>query len=183
MEEIWKNIKDYEELYQVSNLGRIRRKTSIVNRRDGTSRIVKGKILNQRRDKSNRLRVSLCKDGIYTTFIVSRLVALAFIENTNPEKFTIVNHKDENPDNNIVDNLEWCDYSYNVHYGNAINKMKQKMGKKVIRIDIKTNLEVTYNSIREAAKENNVNRTAIINCCKKKLHYNTAGGYIWKYKL
>lgn len=57
----------------------------------------------------------LCKNGKTKRFSVHRLVAQAFIP--NPNNLPIINHKDENPSKNIVDNLEWCDYEYNNNYG------------------------------------------------------------------
>ena len=59
------------------------------------------------------------------SFLTHRLVANAFIPNRNnlPE----VNHKDENPMNNSVDNLEWCTRLYNVHYGTYIERLRQRM--------------------------------------------------------
>ena len=82
MEEIWKDIKGYEGLYQVSNLGRIKSKRKIL-------KPIKGEYL----------KVGLSKNGVQKTLYVHRLVAEAFVKNNN--EFTHVNHIDENKYNNV----------------------------------------------------------------------------------
>lgn len=59
-------------------------------------------------------------DGLNHTMRVHRIVAMAFLD--NPNNYPIINHKDENPSNNHVDNLEWCTYKYNTNYGTAIER-------------------------------------------------------------
>lgn len=61
-------------------------------------------------------------------FFVHRLVAEAFIP--NPDGLPIVNHKDENPLNNAVGNLEWCTVKYNNRYGSALVKKSETMKKR-----------------------------------------------------
>lgn len=56
---------------------------------------------------------------------IHRLVATAFVDNPNAEKFLQVNHKDENPQNNNFENLEWCDSRYNVNYGTRTKRASQ----------------------------------------------------------
>lgn len=101
--EVFKAIPGYEGLYEVSNEGNVR------NSRGRLMKFYKSK---------NYSKVELTKDGIGKKFYIHRLVAEVFIPNTDPSK-TIINHKDENPQNNRVENLEWCDYSYNLKYGGA----------------------------------------------------------------
>lgn len=101
MEEIWKDIEGYEGLYKISNFGRV---WSV---RRGIYRIT-NPILGYP-------CVVFSVDGIQKTFQVHRLVAEAFIP--NPLDLPQVNHKDENPLNNCVDNLEWCTCEYNNNYG------------------------------------------------------------------
>ena len=100
MSEEWRDIKGYEEKYQVSNLGRVKSlKDRYGNYRE--------KILKYSKNNRGYLTVSLCKNSKVKLFTVHRLVAQAFIENSN--NYPEVNHKDENKENNRVDNLEWCD--------------------------------------------------------------------------
>lgn len=100
--EIWKDIKNYERFYQISNLGNIKN--------------YRNKLLQPRINKSGYNRVILHKDKHGKEFLVHRLVAEAFIP--NPNNLPCINHKDENKANNCVENLEWCTQKYNSNYGN-----------------------------------------------------------------
>ena len=100
--EVWKDIKGYEGLYQVSNLGNVKSLKTNKNLYYSKSR--------------NYLRVGLNKNGVRRGFSIHRLVAQAFIP--NPKNKPCVNHKDCNPKNNCVDNLEWCTHKYNNSYKN-----------------------------------------------------------------
>ncbi len=109
--EIWKDIKGYEGLYQVSNLGNV--KSLKIN-----------KNLSYRKSGRDRayLTVSFRKDNASKSYYIHRLVAQTFIP--NPENKPQVNHKDENTMNNCVDNLEWCTTRYNINYGTRSLKSK-----------------------------------------------------------
>lgn len=107
--EIWKDIKGYESLYQVSNLGRVK------------SLHVKMKQYNEEGIKKPRAnppsyyyQVWLEHNGKGELRRVSRLVAEAFIP--NPLNLPQVNHKDMNRQNDCVDNLEWCTQSQNMRH-------------------------------------------------------------------
>ena len=120
MEEIWKTIKGYEGLYEVSNLGRVRSLDRCVVYANGQVHIHRGKIL--RPGISNvYMQVHLCKCGDMKQPLVHRLVADAFIP--NPENLPQVNHKDEDPSNNKVRNLEWCTSEYKINYGTRKEKV------------------------------------------------------------
>lgn len=114
--EVWKDIPDYEGLYQVSNLGRVKslERTIIC----GTQiRLIKERILKEYKDTLGYCKIGLHKDGKRKTFQVHQLVAKCFLEPI--EGKNIVNHKDQNPSNNHVNNLEFCTQQYNVTYNNA----------------------------------------------------------------
>lgn len=116
MEEIWKDIKEFEGYYQVSNLGRVRSVDRIVyDTVRNRYRLLKGKVLIQRDNGHGYLGVMFCKEHIIYNKYVHRLVAEAFLP--NPDNLPSVNHKDENKANNRVDNLEWCTFYYNNEYG------------------------------------------------------------------
>lgn len=116
MQEIWKDIENYEGYYQVSNLGRVRSVNRIViNSMGGKIQHLQGKLQILKPGKLGYVIAQLSKDNKRKYCKVHRLVAQAFIP--NPDNLPEVNHKDENKANNRVDNLEWCDREYNVNYG------------------------------------------------------------------
>ena len=114
MTEIWKDIDGYEGLYQVSNLGRVK---SLHHNKE---KILKGSYA-----KEGYHLISLSKEGTQKRCLVHRLVATAFIP--NPYKLECVNHKDENPRNNNVDNLEWCTKAYNNCYGTRLERLSKSL--------------------------------------------------------
>ena len=110
---VWKDIVGYEGLYKVSSDGRIKNSKG------------KLKALSIKKDKNtNYKEVSLWKDGKNKRCLVHRLVAKAFIQ--NPNKYKIINHKDEDGTNNCISNLEWCDHKYNARYRKYTEKPKNK---------------------------------------------------------
>ena len=114
MQEIWKDIKGFEGRYQVSNLGRIKSLSRIVSTGRNGYRKIKECILVPRNSTNNYQKISIRIYPKRYWFDVHRLVAEAFIP--NPDKLPIINHKDNNPTNNRVDNLEWCNQSHNIKY-------------------------------------------------------------------
>ena len=119
MEE-WRDIEGYEGLYQISSLGRVKsfpRPTT------------PGGILKTIKRKDGYCSIKLSKNGKVKKVLVHRLVAKAFIPNTN--NLPIINHKDENPLNNNVDNLEWCDNKYNGNYGTVKERIGQASRKRI----------------------------------------------------
>lgn len=125
-EEIWKDIKGYESLYQVSSFGRIR---SFKRHKDG-------KILKPGRYSNGYLFIKLAplhtpRDTYMKSYSIHRLVAEHFIPNNN--NYPIVNHRDNDKRNNKVENLEWCTHSYNIRYAidTGVVKNQCKICKKV----------------------------------------------------
>lgn len=98
MKEVWRNIKGYEGLYQVSNLGRVR---NVLKNKIKYTRLNKGYVI-----------IDLYKDGIRKTYQVHRLVAIAFIP--NPKNYNEVNHISGIKTCNCSKNLEWCNRSMNM---------------------------------------------------------------------
>lgn len=109
--EIWKDVVGFEGHYQVSNLGNVRSLPRLRLSRGGSFAPVKGKMLVPQLKKDGYFRVHLRKDEINTYPSVHRLVAQAFLDNS--ENKPCVNHKDGVKVNNTVDNLEWCTVSEN----------------------------------------------------------------------
>lgn len=127
--------------------------------------------------------VTIKINGKYRIQSVHRLVAEAFIP--NPNNLPFVNHKDENPSNNKVDNLEWCDAKYNNSYGNRgikcglSQRNRKDVSKAVIQYDLSMNKIAEFPSAMEAHRITGVSRSAICHVCNKTPKYYTAGGYIW----
>ena len=131
MEEIWKNIPNYEG-YQASNLGRIRTYnkktyTKLHGERHWQNRILKFKPDYNSKHKEKQgtgYRVTLWKNGKGKDYLVARLVATTFLENLIDTKMT-VNHKNGNRLDNRAENLEWLSLSDNIKYGFENGQYKQ----------------------------------------------------------
>lgn len=136
MKEIWKDI-DGLFGYQVSNLGRVRSFFSRWGKRKVTIRI----------------------NGKSKLMLVHRLVAKTFIP--NPLNLEMVNHKDENPLNNNIDNLEWCTRSYNNSYGHATDSYRKMI------CCICGDTAYIFNSIKEASTKMHIPTTSIFNSLKR----------------
>lgn len=112
--EYWKPIPDFEEIYEISNLGRVRTRIS----RKGT---VKGAILNPEITEFGYKRITLTKDKVRKRIMVHRLVLLTFVGDP-PEDKTDTNHKNKDRSDNRLCNLEWVTPSENMYhsysYGN-----------------------------------------------------------------
>jgi len=178
--EIWKDIEGYEGKYQVSNLGNVRNN--------------RGNMYLKTHNKGY-LQIEL-SDGVNKkTYLVHRLVALAFID--NPNNLPFINHKDENKQNNRVENLEWCDQSYNVRYSLAMQnnidineycnaphktprrKNTKRNGMKILQISLDGELIKEWDNARTIFLENNWSDWSISECCRGKRK--TAYGYKWQY--
>lgn len=162
MKEIWKDIKDFEGLYQVSNTGLVRS--------------LRNDIILKPMDAHGYNMVFL---GRKNARVIHRMVAEAFIPNS--EGKPQVNHIDGNKRNNYADNLEWATESENmVHaFKNGLIKNSIIKTRKVAQFDKEGNLIKIFNTAKEAGKEMNVHDTSILHACKGK--YETSCGYIWKY--
>lgn len=125
IKEIFKDIKGYENLYQVSNLGKVKSIERLVNHSKGGKQILHERILSPRfsgNEKSRYYCVALCKNGKAKTFQIHRLVAETFIPNLN--RLPEVNHKNGNKLDNRTVNLEWCTSKENkIHaFSSGLNK-------------------------------------------------------------
>lgn len=169
--EIWKDVIGFEDSYQVSNYGNVRSKDRVIKMKDGRLLPLKGKPLPQyyksgNSKVKNRAFVNLCKNCKGYTVLVSRLVAMAFIP--NPYNLPQVNHKDENPMNNHVDNLEWCTNYYNHEYGTRNQRQAMALYKRVNVYDMNHVFLSTHESMKEAARIYNCDPSSITKVCKKK---------------
>ena len=179
VEEIWKDIKGYEGLYQVSNTGKIRSLDHYAS--NGIKDILyKGKILSPGNNSRGYLFVGLCKKNKVTHKYIHRIVAETFLNNQNNK--ATVNHIDGNKSNNNVNNLEWATYSENeLHCVRVLGNNRQKEyspKKAVLQYDLKGNFIKEDESTREATRQTGAK--AICEVCKGKRM--TSGGFIWRYK-
>lgn len=169
---IWKDVLDYEELYQVSNLGDVRGK----DRFDSIGRKIKGMILKPQTSKKGYLQVSLCKSGKQKTYKIHRLVAEAFIPNSN--NYPQVNHIDEDKTNNRDTNLEWCTNIYNSNWGTRNLRVANKNSHGVYAID-KNGVYTHYNSESEASRILNISVQSINAVVRKRHHRKSYKGYVF----
>lgn len=109
----------FSDCYHVSNFGRIKSLTG--------HRYKEDTILNRKLDSKGYCIFSLSKNKIRCFIPLHQLIAMVFI--TNPNNYIEINHKDEDPSNNCVDNLEWCDRKYNNNYGNRLEKVGKSISK------------------------------------------------------
>jgi hypothetical protein len=127
--EIWRPVKGYEGLYEVSNLGRVKSVSRVIRGgRYNCDRLFKERILKQAACKGNGFyhRVQLNKDSNGRMFAVHRLVAEAFIP--NPENKPEVNHVDANRFNNTVENLEWVTQEENIEHARINGLLSKSKG-------------------------------------------------------
>ena len=171
--EIWKPVRNYEGLYEVSNMGRVRslERTAWIGK--GCYRTVPERILKARKNRGGYLQVNLYKEGKMKRCSVHQLVAQVFCENL--EGYKEINHIDENKLNNRADNLEWCSRSYNMHYGTRT----EKISKPIFSVDKKSGLIMWWKSAKEAEDCTGIAHQNISKCCKGKIK--SAGGHIWFY--
>lgn len=184
MEEVWKDIKGYEGFYMISNQGRVK-SLNYMNKEYE-------QVLKPKKHNKGYLQVQLKKGGD-KTFTIHRLVAQTFLP--NPLNLPFVNHKDENRQNNCVENLEWCDCSYNTKYslklhpercGSGTRKARSSTNNitklSVLRVnqyDLNGNYIKTWDNARTIFRETKMSDWAISECCRDKRK--SAYGYIWQY--
>ena len=178
MQEIWKDISGYEGIYQVSNFGNIKSLERYFPSKNPKTPIahVNEKILKLSANKKGYLSANLYKNGKMKNIQVHRLVAQAFIP--NPNDFPQVNHKDENPSNNNVNNLEWCTRKYNCNYGRRNLKIGQFSTKsRIVQCDLDGNPIRIFENGYDAGRYLKKDATSIYSCCSGK--QTTAFGYRW----
>lgn len=172
MKEEWKDIVGYEELYLVSNTGRVKRKERMVEDARGRLRYLPSNELkksNQRGYVVVQL-TNMSKES--KAFRVHRLVAQAFIPNLN--NLPIVNHINGVKDDNRVDNLEWCTEKHNTIHAHKTGLAKHS--KKVAQISLSGEVIKIFNSISDASDSTGVQRTHIGAVCNRRKNFKTSGG-------
>ena len=194
--EEWRDIKGYEGLYQVSDWGRVKAlKRNAVG--IGRNQYDDEHILKLHKSifyGKKRVQTALHKNGVKKYPIVARLVYETFVGDI-PENMQ-VNHIDENPSNNFVENLNLMTPKQNSNWGTRNERVSKSQlndpskSKKVDQIDLATGeIIATYPSAKEAARQLGVAQCNISRCCNggfswknKWINVNNAYGYIWRYK-
>lgn len=187
MEE-WRDIEGYEGLYQVSNYGRVKaleRSYTERNSRKATHTLEE-RILKPSKYSKGYLYVTITKNDERKIKKIHRLVAEAFIP--NPNGYDVVHHKDHNPSNNCVENLEWMNkedhdkehgiVKSELYKGKHHSKETEFPSKVVYKYDLNNNLLGTYQSTAEAAIQNGVCQAAVSACCRN--CFNREGNNIYK---
>lgn len=180
MSKEWKEIKGYEGRYLISSSG------DVISLKYGGSN--RAKMLTWKVNNKGYAWVELRKNGIKEQKLIHRLVAEAFIEKV--EGLNLINHKDENPLNNDVDNLEWCDNSYNVRYslerhperllgGRSGCRHGKNTSLAVIQLDKCGNVVKEWKNARTVFLETGMSDWGIAEVCRGNRH--TAYGYLWRY--
>ena len=160
--EQWKEIEGYESYY-ISSEGKVKNKN--------------GKIMKPVINNSGYYSIGLYnKAHKRKFFLVHRLVALAFIPNSDPEK-NQVNHKSEIKTDNKINNLEWCTAKYNTNYGTRNERASKHFYKKVLCIETGE----IFESAVSAAKYCNFNIFTISNAANPNHKTKTAAGFHWQY--
>ena len=179
--EVWKDIKGYEGLYQVSNKGRVKSLDRTVPLRNGSKQYKKGRILKPIPDRYGYLRVILFNDSGKKRFSVHRLVCEAFHD--NPENKPCVNHIDEDKTNNSASNLEWCTHKENNNHGthNArVGKAVAKaLSKSIGQYTRDGKLIKVWQSTHEVERQLGFYHSHLGAVAQGKAK--TAYGYVWKY--
>lgn len=173
--ENWISVIGFENIYEVSNLGRVkslRRKILIRGIHNG---ITKEKILKQNYRGKGYLSIRLCDNKTYSTH---RLVLCSFNKKRLNDKLH-VNHINENKVDNRLVNLEFCDNKYNSNYGSKNNKLSKSLTKnKIKQIDDNGEVVKIWDNAEYALKEG-FNSSHISKCCRG--IRNKHSGFRWEY--
>lgn len=175
--EIWRDIPEYEELYQISNLGRVKSLERRVITCDGVTRNMTEKILKPCLHRGY-YSIILRKNKKIKYYGVHQLVAKAFIP--NPNNLPYINHKDENKANNHVENLEWCTAQYNINYGTHNERQALTKSKTVYQYSLDKVLLNVWKSTHDVHRKLGYAQGNIARCCRGESK--TSNGYIWSYE-
>ena len=151
---------------EVSTLGKIRTLDRLISSETMT-RFTKGRVLKQRDNGKGYLQVNISIDEKQVTKKVHRLVAQTFIK--NPDNLPEINHKDSDPTNNNVSNLEWCSHSYNQNYREKYGiSATESLGHPVFAVNLTTLKVYRFRSQREAGRALGVDQSSIFRVIKGK---------------
>ena len=174
-DEIWRDIKNYEGLYQVSNWGRVK---SL-----GNDKSRKERILSPGKNTWGYLQINLCREGKYKVYQLHRLVLMTFSPIENMENLDC-NHIDEVKTNNHLSNLEWVTHKENINHGTRTLRMAEKNSIPIAQLTLDGKFIKAWKSSMYAERTGGFNSGNIISCCKNKYireGNNIYKGYKWQY--
>lgn len=187
--ELWKDVVGFEGYYQVSNIGNVKSLSRVVNC-NGGKKTTQERLLQPKNDKDGYKEVAFCINNKMSYFRVHRLMLMAFIgAPPSPDSFGM--HLDDNPANNVLENLKWGSNSENILMAIANGKKhptrpwlgktgkNHPLSKIVHQYSLSGELIKTFHGTYEAQRETNVRRSDISSVCTGRQL--TAGGYMWKY--
>ena len=180
--EIWKDIPNYEGLYQASNLGRVKSLERFRKGKNGSLVPVKEKILKPKISDNGYYQVALFKNSKVRFYLVHRIVFEAF--NTTIPEGLQVNHINEIKSDNRLSNLNLMTSKENTNWGTGIERchsqlINGKSSKQVLQFTLEDILIKEYPSTKQVERELGFDQGNIVNCCNGK--QKTAYGYKWKY--
>ena len=172
--EVWKDVDEFDGVYQISNFGRLKSVERTVKHPKGEC-VIKGKFLSEVVNKKGYIEYQITYNSKHYGRKAHRLVANAFIP--NPQNLPQVNHIDGDKTNNKASNLEWCTNRHNVihAYENQLHKTRP-----IIQFDLDGNEIKKWKSAGEIQRELGLRRSHIHEACKGKRK--TFHGYVWKFE-
>lgn len=159
---VWKDIKGFEGFYQISSEGKIRSLDRYTKHKCGKIQFNKGKELKINTNNKGYLYIMLYKNSKYKKFYIHRLVAETFLEQN--EFKNEVNHKDGNPKNNNLENLEYVTHKENmIHMSKVLNKGSRRK----VKATFKDKSEKIFETVKDGADYIGVCPSAVINSIKR----------------
>ncbi|AZA17295.1 MAG: HNH homing endonuclease (endogenous virus) [Lactobacillus phage ViSo-2018a] len=151
---IWRQYPEYPFI-EANQYGQVRTRDRVVTCKNGRKRLIKGKVLKQHKDRHGYMCVTFGVDGKFVSRFVHQICATCFL--SKPNNFTETNHKDNDPTNNAVNNLEWCSHEYNMAYkekfGVSAKEATKGLRKPIVVFNLETFEVLYFESQREAARQ------------------------------
>lgn len=163
---MWKSVVGFEDRYEVSNDGRVRSCDIYVKCRGGKTRLSKGRMKPLHPNNRGYLTVNLCRDNKTERFLVHRVVAEAFIPNTNNKPQ--VNHIDGDNTNNRADNLEWVTDNENKAHSSIAVGGTQRPKRPVVVTNMTTGAMLHFSGLREAERALSLDHGTVLKVLKGK---------------